>query len=128
MNRIVNWAFLLGSLGVLLFGIYVANAQTLPLKGEVLALNLSVCLDKKDAIEIIKADQKHGLAAANAVWESKPGCANVDVVGPTEGNVVYEAIVTRDEKKITVHVIEIVSNGEVIGYFMSSLPLPGRQV
>ncbi len=118
-----------------LFALVVFTAAAAPLMaaetfmvGQTLQHNLSICIEKKDAIEILDAEAKGGFAAANAVWEANPKCGNADVVGPTVGKVVHTQVVTRGEKKISVHVVEILGpDGKVMGYFMTSAGVTPRR-
>lgn len=89
--------------------------------GEKLSHSLSVCLDKQDAIEILNAENKGGYEAASKVWESKDGCGTVVVQGgPTVGKVVYAISIERGGKKLVGKVVEILVNGKVEGYFLTS--------
>lgn len=64
-----------------------AHGQTMSLsKGEVLQHMLSVCIDKDDAIEILKVDSEKGREEAGKVWEAKEKCAAVPVQGLMVGN------------------------------------------
>jgi hypothetical protein len=96
-------------------------------RGQVLNHMLSVCLDKKDALAILDADEKDGFAAASVIWEAAPKCSTLPVTGgPTVGRVVKSAKVKRGEKEITAKVVEIVHGGEVIGYFFTTATVDER--
>lgn len=89
--------------------------------GEKLQHNLSICLKKEDALAIIAADVKGGFEAASKVWEAKPECGNFDIVGPTVGLIVHSAKVTRNDKTVTVNLVEILNAaGEPVAYFMTT--------
>ena len=91
--------------------------------GETLNHMLSVCLQKADAIEIVNTDATKGLEAANALWDAKPECNTVPVVGLVVGGVVHSASVLRDGKGVTMRVVELKDGSAVAGYFLSSRPL-----
>lgn len=93
--------------------------------GQVLTHSLSVCLDEKDAKEIVDA-AKVSHEAAGAKWEAKERCQNLPVVGPTVGRVVYSAEIKRDGAKLTLRVVEIVKAGKVIGYFLTTAPVTAK--
>lgn len=87
--------------------------------GQVLTHSLSVCIDKADAVEIVEAARVSNEAAAKK-WAEKDRCLNVPVSGPTVGRVVHTAAdVPRDGKRVTLRVVEIISAGKVVGYFMT---------
>lgn len=93
-------------------------------KGEALNHMLSVCLEKADAIGIVEAHAKQGLAVADALWNANPKCNNVPVSGPIVGETVHTATVERDGVKKIARVIEIIGmNGIVLGYFLTTAPL-----
>lgn len=100
--------------------------------GEVLEHQLSVCLDKVTAIQILDTDSRSGFEAAAKIWEAEDRCQTVPVVGPKVGQVVHTAVITRDGKKLTSRVVEIIgTDGKtVIGWFLTTrevrkLPAPG---
>ena len=121
--RVLHWLMAFVCFSACAAGIsYAFGAETQKfMTGEVLKHNLSVCLQKSDAIAIVDAEIKGGYEAAAAVWTAAAQCGNTDVVGPTVGKVVHSAPAVRGEKKITVSVVEIIGqNGEVMGYFLTS--------
>ena len=122
MRRVLHWLMAFVCFSACAAGIsYAFGAETLKfMTGQTLKHNLSVCLAKEDAIAIFDAEVRGGFEAASAVWESKRDCMNTDVVGPTVGKVVHSAQITRGEQKLTGHVVEILNNGDVIGYFLTS--------
>lgn len=99
-----------------------AHAQGLVFhRGGALTHMLSVCLDKQDAVEIVKADAEKGQDAAAAAWDSKTRCATVPVTGAFVGKAVFSAQVVREGKKLTASVVEILDkDGAVLGYFLTS--------
>jgi hypothetical protein len=104
-----------------------SEAQDLSfVRGQKLNHQLSVCLDKKDALAIIEADEKEGQEAATAVWNAAARCATVPVQGPLVGKTIKSAKVTRGEKAVTVRVVEIVNDGQVIGYFFTTATVDER--
>lgn len=89
--------------------------------GEKLNHSLSICLDKADAIDVLNAENKSGYQAASKVWESKENCATVVIQGgPTVGKVVYAISVERNGKKLVAKVVEILVDGKVEAYFITS--------
>ena len=90
--------------------------------GQPLNHMLNVCLDKADAIEILKAHEKDGYEAAKEVWEKKEKCDTLPVSGPKVGRVVFSI---RSEGK-DVKVVEIVGD-EVVGYFITSSPVEAKR-
>jgi hypothetical protein len=117
MKRAISnlFAFLVFVAGA--FGIYNAKAQGLSfVTGERLIHTLSVCILKADAIEIAEAHRSGGQSAAEAVWQVKERCATVVVAhGEVVGKVVYAV------KGLSV--VEIVHDGKVLAYFMTSAPV-----
>jgi len=91
--------------------------------GERLSHQLSVCLKKEDAVEIVNTEATKGFEAAMEVWMAKAECEAVPVVGPTVGKIVYAAEVKREGKALTLRVFEIVHEEKVVGYFISSANL-----
>lgn len=81
---------------------------------------IAVCLEKADAIAVLDADAKGGLEAARVKWLGIEKCQTVSVSGPTVGKVVKSAKVKRGETTITVRVVEIVGDGQVLGYFFTT--------
>jgi hypothetical protein len=91
--------------------------------GEKLSHQLSVCIEKQDAVDILDAHRKGGREAAEAAWQAKDKCANVNVMQGSVGKVVY-AIKAND----TVYsVVEIVIDGKVAAYFVTSSPVNKAQ-
>ena len=95
-------------------------------RGQKLNHMLSVCLDKDVAVSILDADAKEGFPAASAIWEAAPRCASVPVVGGEVGRVVKAAKVKRGDRALTARVVEIVKDGEVIGYFFTTSTVDER--
>jgi hypothetical protein len=87
--------------------------------GEVLNHTLSVCLDKKDALEIADAHKKFGKERANEIWMSRDKCGNVPVVGAVVGKVIR----SHKTKEGQSSVVEILTDGKVIGYFLTTAPV-----
>lgn len=106
-------------------GVGIANAQGFSFaRGETLNHMLAVCLKKQDAIDMVNTDSKEGLAAAEALWDSKAECAPVPVQGPTVGKVVYAGKIVRSGKPEVMRVVEIIDQkGEVLAYFLTSAPV-----
>ena len=99
----------------------IVQAQELRfIEGQKLEHQLSVCLDKKDALAILEADAKDGFEAAKEIWNASDRCMAVPVVGPVVGKVVKSAQLQRGGRTVTGRVVEIVNNGEVIGYFFTT--------
>lgn len=89
--------------------------------GMVLSHALSVCLDRKDAEELLKTDVEKGFEAATAVWNAKEKCAMVPVQGPKVGKVIKSGKVKRDGKELTMSIVEIIGEkGEVMAYFLTT--------
>jgi hypothetical protein len=95
-------------------------------RGQKLTHQLSVCLDKKDALEILAADEKDGFDAARVIWEAKDRCQTVNVVNGVVGKVVKSAQVKRGDKRTTARVVEILINGNVEGYFFTTATVDER--
>lgn len=93
--------------------------------GQILNHSLSVCLDEKDAKEVVDA-AKVSHEAAGEKWEKMDRCQNLPVLGPRVGRVVYSAEVKRDGAKQTLRVVEIVQGGKVIGYFLTTAPVTAK--
>lgn len=94
--------------------------------GETLQHQISVCLKKEDAIEIVTAHRDKGLSAAEAMWESKAECRTVPVIAAEVGNVVFSARVKVNDEERTGSVVEIVRKGRVIGWFITTMPVHPR--
>lgn len=94
--------------------------------GQTLSQGLSVCLDKKDAIELVEIDAEKGVVAASEAFEKKERCAGVPVFGPTVGRVVFSVRATRDGRPATVKVVEILSGETVLGYFITTAPVSAK--
>lgn len=119
--KYIGFLFLLPILASLFLPIHDAIASELSFsRGQRLEHNLSVCLDKEVAISIVEADEKEGLPAAAAIFQANDRCLPLPVVGPTVGKVVKSVQVKRAGKNATARVVEIVNDGEVIGYFLTS--------
>jgi hypothetical protein len=112
-----------------LFAITVSVAASLPCwadftQGEGLQQYLSVCLDKEDAIRIVDAHADKGIEAAGALFVAAERCNNVPVVAASVGRVVHKREVTKDGKKVTSSVVEIVAgDGSIPGYFLTTQPV-----
>lgn len=90
-------------------------------RGQMLEHSLLVCLDQKDAIDLVKIDAEKGFEAAKEAWDKKEKCAGLPVFGPTVGRVVFSAEVKRDGKKLTMKVVEILGEGsKVLAYFLTT--------
>lgn len=105
--------------------VFSANAQTPPdyfYKGEVLNHNLTFCIKKEDAIEILVAEKDKGFEAARDVYMAIDECNEVPVMGMIVGNVVFSVDVLRNKKAFSVKVVEILENdsGKVVAYFITS--------
>lgn len=87
--------------------------------GDTLSHELSVCIDKKDAVAILDALRDTGPAAAQKVFADADGCQNIPVVGPHVGAIVYE--VTSKATGAQVKAVEILRDGKVLGYFVTSM-------
>ena len=125
----LGYWFGVAAIGAALLGIVSPEVEAEELsfaRGQKLNHQLSVCLDKKDALAILNADEKDGFAAANAIWEAAEKCMTVPVMGPVVGKVVKSAKVKRGDKTITARVVEILNNGEVIGYFFTTASVDER--
>jgi hypothetical protein len=93
--------------------------------GMVLSHGLSVCLKKEDVIAIAKVEAEQGYEAAEVAfmaYEALDACHNVPVLGALVGKVVYKTRVTRNDKPLTLSVIEIVDpeTKEVKAYFSTT--------
>ena len=93
-------------------------------KGETLNHMLSVCIEKDDAIAIVRTHATKGKDAALAIWSTKDGCASIPVVGPKAGEIVYTASVKDGDSHRIAQVIEIIGpDGKLMGYFLAYAPL-----
>ena len=115
-------------IALVLIGSYqTVNAEEVSFaRGQKLNHMLSVCLDKKDAVAILDADEKDGFAAAGVIWEKAEKCQTVPVMGPTVGKVVKTAQVKRGDRTVTARVVEILNGEEVIGYFFTTATVDER--
>lgn len=95
--------------------------------GENLNHFLSVCLDKQDAIDILETDRKSGAEAAEKVWQTKERCANVPVQGYSVGKIVYSVKSKREGGSVITSAVEILLNGKVTGYFLTTAPVNKAQ-
>jgi hypothetical protein len=115
-----------------MFGLVVLVASLMPITayawtvGDSLEHQLSVCLKKEDAVEIVTAHRDKGLVAAQEVWEAKDACRTIPVIGATVGKVVFSAPVEVNGEKRTGSVVEIVRGGEVIGFFLTTQPVENK--
>lgn len=90
--------------------------------GERLDHFLSVCIDKKDAIEILEAFRSSE-REAEALWQTKEKCQNVNVIEAKVGKSVYSV---KGAGK-TFSAVEIVLDGKVVAYFLTSAPVNKAQ-
>lgn len=129
MRRVLHWLFALVCISAVGAGIQAYAAESLKFTtGEVLKHNLSVCLQKSDAIAIVNAEVKGGFEAAAEVWNKAAQCGNTDVIGPTVGKVVHSAQIVRGDKKLTVSVVELIGQGgDVLGYFLTSAKVEAKR-
>lgn len=120
MKRAIShlFAFLVFVVGA--FGIYNAQAQGLTFStGEKLSHNLSVCMNKDDAIAILNAHKDGGKEAAQKKWLELAGCDNVVINGFHVGKVVY-AVRVGD---VVASAVEILGQGKVVAYFITTHPV-----
>lgn len=120
MQRAINYLF-----AFVLFALVASAAQkAYALRfqpGEVLQHNLSVCVSKEDAIEILTAESKNGYEAAAELWGSKDECATVPVIGgQTVGKQVFAIAIRRNGESLVGKVVEILKDGKVIAYFLTT--------
>lgn len=121
MKKLIGFLFATAALAAPLGNLKAEEMAFTP--GETLNHMLAVCLDKADAVEIVKADAEKGFEAARAVFDLKARCAPVPVIGPKVGKVVYSAKVKRADGTATESVVEIVSEGKVEAYFITTSPV-----
>jgi hypothetical protein len=120
MTKLISFLFALTALACPIS----AMAEELTFtEGEPLQHMLSVCVEKQDAIDIVKADAEKGFEAATAVWLAKGNCLSLPVVNAFVGKVVYSAPAKRGDKEVTSSVVEIVSEGRVVAYFLTTAPV-----
>lgn len=120
MKRLISWLF---GLTAMVAGLQPAISHAAFAKGEPLAHQLSVCLDKDDAVAIVKEHAEKGLDAAKAMWDAKDRCQTVPVISATVGETVLSLPVMVNGEKRTGRVLEIIRGGGVIGYFLTTAPL-----
>lgn len=96
--------------------------------GEELQWTLAVCVSKESAVAVANADSKSGIEAAGVVFGAAEDCASLPVFGAQVGKVVHTAKVKRKDKPATVSVVEIVVEGKVVAYFLTSLPVTAKLV
>ena len=121
----IGFMFALLTIASVLVGVYNgAFALTFTL-GEKLQHNLSVCIEKSDAIAVMQAEADSGYEGAYKLWSEKDGCATVPVIGPHVGNVVYAVAIVREGKKLIGRVVEIIDGGKVLGYFLTTADFVG---
>lgn len=126
MKRLIAYLFPTVAILVALIGPRDAYALSFRI-GESLNHNLSVCLKKEDAIEILDVDQKDGFAASSLVWDKKDECLTLPVTGVKVGKVVYTANVKRNDKSVIAKVVELVHDGKVVAYFLTTAPVSAIQ-
>lgn len=122
MKRAIPFLFCFTALLAALVGPREAMALSFA-RGEILQHNLSICLKKEDAIAILETEAKSGFDAAMAAWNANDNCAPAPVVGGIVGKVVFAIKLTRSDKKLTMSVVEILHEGKVVGYFLTSAPV-----
>lgn len=120
MTKLISFLFALAALA--------APASTLAedlsfTEGESLQHMLSICIEKQDAIDVVKADSEKGFDAAAGVWMEKDKCQSLPVVNAFVGKVVYSAPAKRNGKDVVSSVVEIVSEGKVVAYFITTAPV-----
>jgi hypothetical protein len=115
-------AIVIAFLAIFLIGVALgANASEVTFhKGQRLTHALSVCLKLEDAQAVASAPSH---AKAAEIFMSKPECAEVPVIGPQVGKVVFSSVMEKDGKKTTVRVVEILDKGDVIAYFITAFPV-----
>lgn len=99
-----------------------AEAQSFR-RGETLNHMLSVCLSLQSAVSILQTDATRGFEEALKAWAEKEDCGVVTVSGATVGRVASSVKVNRPDGEKTASAVEIVANGSVIGYFLSTKPI-----
>lgn len=104
-------------------GLGYANADYR--RGQVLQHQIHVCLSKADAVEILTVDNQKGQEAAQEVWNTKQ-CSYVPVVGLIVGKVVFAARIKRGGEEMTARVVEILQEGKVVAYFLTTEPVDQR--
>jgi hypothetical protein len=119
MNRAtrIGFLFVLPILAAVLAPLIEVQAQELTFTtGEKLSHQLSVCIQKSDAVEIAEAHRSGGKEAAEAIWQTKEKCGTVVAAhGERVGKVVYAV------KGLVV--VEILVDGKVVAYFLTSAPV-----
>lgn len=120
MKRLIS--FLLGVTAAIA-ALQPIASQAVFAKGEALSHYVSVCLQKEDAIAIVKAHAEKGLDAAQREWDAHQSCQTVPVINATVGETVFTAKVKVNGDERTARVLEIVRGGSVVGYFLTTLPL-----
>ena len=101
--------------------VFCGTSQAAFYKGEELAHQLTICLKKSDAIAIVDAHSKSGYEAAKTIFEKVDECATMPVVGgPAVGDVVHSAVIVSGGNKQTAKVVEIVHEGKVVAYFITT--------
>lgn len=121
MKRAIQPLFALACILAALIGPREAHALSFS-RGEALQHNLSVCLNKADAIELLDVWAKDGFDASMKVWNAKDKCAPINVVGGIVGKVVHTVKAERGGEKLTIVAVEILTpdGKEVAAYFMTS--------
>lgn len=129
MRKAIQFLFAASAIILLLVPFLAAHADQAESfrTGEALNHMLSVCLDKKVATDILKADSEKGFATADVMWSSADNCATIPVVGAVVGKVVLSAPIKRNGKEFTGKIVEILDpkTGEAIAWFITSLPVEG---
>lgn len=66
---------------------------------------------------------KDGFEAAKKAFLENDGCTQLPVQGPKVGKTVFTGQVTRDGKPKTSSVVEIIVDGKVAAYFITTHPV-----
>lgn len=120
MRKIIGFLFAAAALAAALVWPLSSHATSFK-RGETLSHLLSLCVNKANALEILKADSEAGFEAADAIWQAKDDCVTIPVVGgPTVGKVVASAQVERGGKNVTMSVVEILdAEGNAVAHFFT---------
>lgn len=94
--------------------------------GEELTHELSVCVSKESAMAVIDADAQGGREAMAVLFNAKDDCMTIPVRNATVGKVVHHVKIKRGEAEKTASAIEIVKDGKVVAYFLSTVPVVAR--
>lgn len=94
--------------------------------GEELQYRLPVCAFKDGAVRVVQTEATEGFQASAKVFDSDPECAILPVFNATVGKVVHVVKVKRDDKDITLSVVEIIVDEKPVAYFITVLPVVAR--